>query len=394
MTVIVARPSLETLADGLELSAEVCFERPARKTMRVWYRLPEQVAPPPRLGDPFLAGLLVPAMSLGENLEIDAPVSAELLAAARERLSPILRRWGWEHAPVEIRCAAEASPLARDPERGTGCFFSGGVDSWYSVLKRREELSHLIFVRGFDIFIREQALWKPALELTRRSADELGLPLLVVETNLHDVGYFEMPERLMKLGRPFRYYSLERFGGSMQVSLALLLQSSLRGIVIPASTTYEDLEPLGSHWLLEPSWSSACQSYELDGGEAGRLDKLRSVFERRPDALRRLRVCFVGEGTKPNCGSCEKCLRTLVAMRLCGGGDYSDSFAQPCDLEKVEDVHLQSFLRVFWRELLEDARSQGDTTTARAVEIALGERFGWSRLGRRMRRKLRLRRSG
>ena len=141
---------------------------------------------------------------------------------------------------------------------------------------------------------------------------------------------------------------------------------------------------MGSHWLLEPSWSSAFQSYDLDGGEAGRLDKVRSIFQWRPDALRRLRVCFEARGLDSNCGVCEKCLRTLLAMRLCGGEEYADSFAKPLDIEKVKNVHMQPFLRIFWLELLEEARSRGDTAAARAVEIALGERFDWSRLGRRI----------
>jgi hypothetical protein len=151
---------------------------------------------------------------------------------------------------------------------------------------------------------------------------------------------------------------------------------------------------MGSHPLLEPSWSSALQSYDLDGGEAGRLDKICSILQWRPDALRRLRVCFEAKGLEPNCGVCEKCLRTLLAMRLCGGEEYSDSFAEPLDLGKVKDAHIQPFLRVFWRKLLEEARSRGDTAAARAVETALGERFDWFRLGRRVRRKLGLRRWG
>jgi hypothetical protein len=390
--VIVARPLVEARGNGLELSAEVSFERPTRETMRVWYRLPEPVTPPPKLGDPFLAGLLIPAMSLGEDLEIDAPVSAELLEAAREQLCPTLRRWGWEHVPIEIRCAAEASPLVRDLARGTGCFFSGGVDSWYTVLKRREELSHLILVWGFDIFVRDQRRWPPALELTRRSADDLGLPLLVVKTNLQDVSFFQMPWRLKKLGRPFRYYALTRSAGSMQVSIGLLLQSSLRHIVIPASWSDLDPEPKGSNRLLEPAWSSACQTYDLDGGEASRLDKTMSIFERRPEALRRLRVCFAAEGLEPNCGTCEKCMRTLVALRLCGAEKHSDSFGRKLDLEKVKDMRIRPYIRDFWLELLEAARSQGDTAAVKAIEIALGERFDWTRIGRRLGEKLGLRR--
>ena len=33
-------------------------------------------------------------------------------------------------------------------------FFSGGVDSTYTFLKRQNELTHLVFIQGFDFFAK------------------------------------------------------------------------------------------------------------------------------------------------------------------------------------------------------------------------------------------------
>ena len=38
-----------------------------------------------------------------------------------------------------------------DRASGVACFFSGGLDSFHTHLKHREEVTHIIFVYGFDI---------------------------------------------------------------------------------------------------------------------------------------------------------------------------------------------------------------------------------------------------
>ena len=50
-----------------------------------------------------------------------------------------------------------------------------------------------------------------------------------------------------------------------------------------------------------------------DGAEARRCDKLRRLAESAP-ALKGLRVCWQDAGF--NCGRCEKCLRTMIALHL------------------------------------------------------------------------------
>ena len=41
-------------------------------------------------------------------------------------------------------------------------FFSGGVDSMFTLLKRREEISHVVFIHGFD-FIVDSGTFRTAL---------------------------------------------------------------------------------------------------------------------------------------------------------------------------------------------------------------------------------------
>ena len=40
-----------------------------------------------------------------------------------------------------------------------GCFFSGGVDSFYTLLEQQAEITHLICIHGFDIPVENKALF-------------------------------------------------------------------------------------------------------------------------------------------------------------------------------------------------------------------------------------------
>lgn len=121
---------------------------------RLWYRVPRGVAVA-RAADPFLAAALLPAMLAGETIEVAPPltVSPRLLENLAE-LQEIHHRWNPAFKVVTVRAqAAEGRPV----NDGAIVFFSGGVDSTCTFLKRREELTHLVFIQGFDFYVNAGA---------------------------------------------------------------------------------------------------------------------------------------------------------------------------------------------------------------------------------------------
>ena len=77
-----------------------------------------------------------------------------------------------------------AEPLDLPPGRGAISTFTGGVDSFYTVLENREQLDRLLFIHGMDIRLEETDFRvRVSKELVAAAAD-IGLPLLQVETNV------------------------------------------------------------------------------------------------------------------------------------------------------------------------------------------------------------------
>jgi len=287
------------------------------------------------VGDAVTAGLLLPAMAFGEELVIDAPVSARLLERT-PKIMDIYAAWAGTIQPVSIHATAQ---VREKHATGTGQFFSGGVDSFYSLIKRRKDtrppeddrLSHLLFLDGFDIPLGNPSQPK-ALEAVRRVAEGSGLGLATIRTNLRS------------LAEPHIDWGL--YHGAVLASAGLLVGNSLHRCVIPSSQSYQFLTPWGSHPLLDPLWSTETLEFVHDGCEVTRHEKVAVVGD---DALaqRELRVCLQSINGLDvfNCGRCRKCMWTMLALRLHGRLDGVVTFPafDPSHLDKLSIKEIDSF---------------------------------------------------
>jgi hypothetical protein len=310
--------------------------------------------------EPFLACALLPAMARGENIRVEGLVSPRLLESLRT-IQAIYHRWDTSLAVVDI----EATPSALSSEApGRGLFFSGGVDSWYSLLKhhqaaRRDEpgLTHLVLVFGFDVKLDNPALFDKILTGVETVAKATGLRLLVVETNVR-----QFSDGIV----PWGFYH----GGPMG-AVGLALSRLVDHCVIASSYAYAELHPWGSHPLLDPLWSSEAVTFAHDGCEAVRSAKVAAIA-RSGLALSTLRVCWDNEQSEYNCGRCEKCLRTMLALHVASALDRCSTFNVPLTTAAVRRMVLGESSEIFLRDVVQAlAGSRDNRKLARAVESAL-----------------------
>jgi hypothetical protein len=319
-----------------------------------------------------VAATLLPAMRKGWSIETAAPVSARVLAAL-PTIQEIIHSWDDRHTPIAVRAAAHASGPHDGDSGDVAVFFSGGVDSFYTLLKHSKQISHLIFIIGFDVPLSDHALRSKVLGALEQAAQRLGLPLIKVETNLRHFAD--------------RYDYWELYHGAALASVALMLSATLSSIYVPASDTYADLYPWGSHPLLDPLWSTESLSIIHDGCEATRLTKTARLATSTV-ALETLRVCWRNPGSAYNCGRCEKCLRTMVALAAVEALDRCKTFETPLDLRRVASLRLgdDKTTLMYWKQSLAAVRQRG---TNRALERALHSAMRRPSLLRRLTRRAR-----
>jgi hypothetical protein len=306
--------------------------------------------------DPFVAAALLPAMKLGQPLQIAGRASRKLLRAIAT-IQQIFHCWdpSLQLVPISVETESEAVPAGR---RGVGCLFSGGVDSFYTVLKHLEEIDSLILVHGFDSAVEDQDIQREVARSLGEAASELGKPLIEVKTN---VRAFLDP-----------YVSWEFTHGAAAASVALLLAPLFSKIYIASTFSYAELIPWGSHPLLDPLWSTEDMELVHDGSETARVHKTMHIAT-HPTALRHLRVCPENRGSVTNCGRCGKCLRAMVALELIGALERCPTLAVPLSVDAVAQMDLtETHARVLAEELLEELEARGgDPAMGQALRTAL-----------------------
>jgi hypothetical protein len=265
----------------------------------------------------FAMGLL-PAMRMGYRLRIPGSVSARLAGSATA-IQDLLGPWS-EGALHRVQLECSTSPVQDPPGIGVASFFSGGLDSFYTLLKHREEITSLILIHGFDIPLANRALWARTASAARLVADHFGKGLIEVETNF--------PEVIQ------RYVVWDLAHGAALAAVGLLLSPGLRRIYIPASMGGESVEPAGTHPDLDHLWSTEVTEFVHDGCEATRVDKAAAISQ-CDIALNTLRVCYENPNGAYNCGVCEKCLRTMVNLQAVGALERCSTFDRPLNLDSV-----------------------------------------------------------
>jgi hypothetical protein len=352
--VLVDDIRLEARDELWELSGRVTMDRLDTEGQRIWFRFPNEYSAGELDASPFLPGLLSTAMWWNEQLVIDGPVSAQLLASVDEA-SAI---YGSLFPSLQAVVVAAPSHTLSPGEKRTACFFTRGVDSWYSVLTNIEKphpgrppLTHLVHVPSFD-FMYSDENGRRSIAATRRATDDVGCELLLVNTNLRN-----FTER-------FQHFGIT-VGGVLSAT-GLAIGARFSHVLLAASAPLGVPSFSGCHVALDRLWSTERTAVVHDGATAGRLAKARLVAE-QPRALERLKVCFVAD-TPTNCGRCEKCLITMIELHIARSLDECHAFERPLDPSAVSRMPDPGWQAFYFEEALD---ALGDDPRDVQLRVAL-----------------------
>ena len=346
--------------DAVRLSATL---RDGPTTQEVWIDYPTgtRVADVP--GNAILAATVMRAMAQHRPLHVAAPVSRRLVDGARAFMR-VLHGWLPELAEVALTTEGTAE---EPPGSATATFFSGGVDSFYTLLTQEATISHVLFIRGYDLSLeRDHRLYATTLAAVRDVAAQLGKTMVPVASNI----------RLVLA--PFVSWDFAHGAALLSVALGL---GGLGRVYVPGTHTRRDSFPWGSHPATDPLWSTEALEVIHDGGnEVTRVQKVQRLAE-SDVALRHLRVCFENRYAAYNCGRCGKCLRTMVNLEVAGALTRCQTFRRPLRLRDVRRLVLRSENeRSFMRENYEALAGSGaNLPLQQAVAHCLAQRPSWWR---------------
>ena len=345
------------IAEENSVRAQVRWEDAGRDTQEIFVQGHDLCADP----NAFLILCFLPAWHAGERrIVIEDGGICPVLRANLAAVSQTLIRWHRLADPPRI----EASTETRLPGERVGLFLSGGIDSLASLrsnLQRiprshPETVSAAILVGGTT----------PERKFTRlREAHGIishatGVQSVALRTNAQSLHNNNMS------------FYINIYHGAFLAGLAHFLGGRLRKVKISATFDAANLEPWGSHPLLDPFYSSAHMAIDHDGLEMSRLAKTAIVAD-WPVALDHVKVCGATESVGENCGRCEKCLRTMLALIALGKLNATAAFPAP-DLRAEDLTNLKignAYQASCYRDLLLPLRDRGRSDLAAVLERKL-----------------------
>jgi hypothetical protein len=259
-----------------------------------------------------------------------------------------------------------APRTALAPESGaTGVFFTGGVDSFHSLLTNRDTVQALVFVQGFDIPLTDTDRLDATSRLLETVAAACGIRVLTLRTNLRGHPLFQSAN--------WGKYT----HGAALGAVAQLLAPHLGQVLIASSDVPP---PHGSSEELDRCWTSGAVCVRDDSSNVPRLRKVAAIAG-DPLVHRHLRVCWENRSAALNCGMCEKCVRTQVQFAAAGTLDRLATFGE---------IDLPTRINGLWaipRHLVGqwvDAERELGATPVRAAVRALRRRTRRHAIGARV----------
>lgn len=289
---------------------------------KVWFDFPEDLEP--ELGDsgaPWLLLMLPLAVRSGEPIELDLPVDPLFLENARGLLDT------WTHWYSDLQHAdIHAPPQPARPANGKAVqFFSGGLDSWFTLLRHTEatarfpQVGHvddMITVWGFDIPIDRPDEFHKLADDVRETAEAYGKRSIPVATNLRALTDASWQAAWLRWG--------PQVHGAALAATALMLERRYSAVKIASTHRFWEPFPYGSHPMTDILFSTSTTTFAHDHALYGRPDKIERIAESEY-ALSKLRVCHA-EGKFRNCSKCIKCHRMLLCFDSLGLLDKAKSF--------------------------------------------------------------------
>lgn len=353
------------------LVADICFDDAIPNNPfaedTIWFALPNRYADyfSTATYDPFLLVTYYVAMQWGQDLRVCGNVSAKLYHNLTNYIQRIYMDFSDALEPVNL-IVDGFDDVDQDGDI-VGAGISCGVDSLSTLYDHYIKES----VQGYKIntlFLfnagthglfsdsNTRVLFHARYESNKRAADELGLPIIPVDSNIHFFQEVIGVNKLVYLANWSCVLSMQRKIKKYYVASCFSYEQ-----IIEFHKTYHDLdidEFCGIY--LVPLIQTNKLELIYDGAQYRRTAKTQNIVHWEI-AQKYLNVCLVEKETSENCSCCQKCLRTLSALEAL---DSLEEFSNVFNLE-IYKQHRFANNCAMVMEIHKNAYSQDNVEFAR-----------------------------
>ncbi|MEF8803758.1 MULTISPECIES: hypothetical protein [Bacteroidaceae] len=289
--------------------------------------------------DAAVVALLRFAIEKEEDIISEYPISEELYYNLVTLFIPVLCKTN-RLRPISLNMPtvqAEASEKRNIVGTGISC----GVDSLYTIAKhvnclcRDHSLTHLMYFSIGAHLTKELDLQREQLAI--RFSKEIGLPLIVVKSNL--------PDLMNEIGGRYDHLSYHTY---MMAAVMLGMQKGIRYYYYSSTYKFDHMnlnlqDDCAQYDLLSLSvFSNSGMRFISSGGSIDRLEKVKEIST-FPLSYKYLNVCIADI---KNDGVCFKCIRTLLELDAVGA---IDKYGEVFDIDFYKRNRKYYLYRLYYR---------------------------------------------
>ena len=364
-----------TIDGKVRVSATVIWENRDRPAQEVFFETTAEFGEDLSINpNAWLLACTLPAMRYGESrIAIDAPISPEIKDGLINSMRCLIAWHGGDRKVIPIEAPLETEVLYTDKQPRAGALFSGGIDALAMVRD-----NHLNFAPDSSRYIKDGILvygvlqgendydpsFQNVIDAVKTMAEDAELKLIQLYTNAY--------AHFRDLDPDFSFWRFE-YHGSFLAGIAHAFAPRFSVASIASTYDYPNLEPWGSHPLLDPLYSTGSLQIRHENAALSRLEKTKLVGE-WDVALKNLRVCNEKESYSQgnyNCGKCEKCVRTMTAFLALDLLKQIPTFKEH-DVSKQKLVDIcylsDSYEENCYRELIEPLKKIGRHDLVEGIE--------------------------
>lgn len=226
------------------------------------------------------------------------------------------------------------------PSDKTITLFSGGADSNSTLVSHINEDLTLLTIWGADVYFWDTDGWDNLVKDTKTVAKEFNLtPVFAKSCFKNNLDYEKLNKSVRKSGDNW-WHGFQHGLGLIGHFAPLAYKHKYKVCYIPTSPCVTDkrFETCASVPNIDEKVKFCGCGVIHDGYELNRQERIANVcqYATKHNKKFTLRVCFESIGGK-NCGSCEKCLRTLFALLV--EGENPADYGFDCDVRKASCVN-------------------------------------------------------
>jgi hypothetical protein len=223
-------------------------------------------------------------------------------------------------------------------------FFSGGVDSYHTLLHHVAEKPILTTIWGSDIDVANTVGWKKVEEHITQTALTYSLDSLTIRSSFRKI-----INSIALTGEVYKYYK-ETWWHGFQHGIGIIGHiapfvacTGIKNTYIAATYTQLNDGKCASHPSIDGFTDyCGCKTHH-DGFEFERHEKVTKIinFSNHYSNKVNLRVCWESsKGT--NCNKCEKCIRTILEIYAAGycPKDYGFNYSEKDFPKIINKLHI------------------------------------------------------